>query len=63
MLRNVTEKENIVHPSNSSLSLCLFYGILNALSTASLKNAFCGGEIEAEKIMSMTSQLKTKTRY
>ena len=51
-----TEKENIIYPSSSSLNLCLFYGILNALPTENLKNAFCGGEIEAEKFISMASK-------
>ena len=56
----MTDKENILHPSNSNLNLCLFYSILNALPTASLKIAYCGGGIEAEKFIGITSQWKTK---
>ena len=56
----MTEKENIIYPSSSKLNLCLFYGILNALPTENLKNAFCGGGREAEKFISMASKWKTK---
>ena len=56
----MTETEVIVHPSKSNLNLCLFYGIFNALPTEQQKKAFCGGGVEADFFMRVTSQWKSK---